>query len=305
MTRLVDREFHSQLEALERGEALREDLPADDAADLALAGRLLSLRAQPSARLQAQVQEALAAQPARSGWAALASRVPRFGGRRPAWQRVALAVAALVLVLGTTMLLSPGVRATVLELISKIGGITFVQSEEYPQTPEQRRGGWMNLYDTTPGDPGFQPLPEQNVTLAQASSILPFSYTLPAWAPEGFVLQDNVRVILPSAEFTPTVAVWTWERSSGGSPVYLSALYTPNADYAPLMVVGTTGVERVQVGDHEAALVRGAWNVDSKQYGAPDLLDLRWQEGPVVFSLVGSAPQVSAADLIRMAEAMP
>ena len=56
MSGLSDREFNAWLSAVERGEELPADLPPDDAADLALAGRLLALRAAPGPRLVTKVR---------------------------------------------------------------------------------------------------------------------------------------------------------------------------------------------------------------------------------------------------------
>jgi hypothetical protein len=61
MNDLSDEGFEVWLEAVERDESLPADLNAEDAADLALAGRLLALRASPGPSLIARVQSIVSA----------------------------------------------------------------------------------------------------------------------------------------------------------------------------------------------------------------------------------------------------
>ena len=55
MNELSDLEFNAWLDAVERGEKLPDNLPAEDAADLALGRHLLALNAAPNQRLEARV----------------------------------------------------------------------------------------------------------------------------------------------------------------------------------------------------------------------------------------------------------
>ena len=52
MNELSDLEFEAWLDAVARGEKLPDDLPAEDAADLAFGRRLLALRTAPSQHLE-------------------------------------------------------------------------------------------------------------------------------------------------------------------------------------------------------------------------------------------------------------
>ncbi len=96
MNELSDLEFNAWLEAVERNETLPDILPADDAADLALARRLLSLRAAPGPRLMAKIERITATAPA----AAPASTRPQVGTPHR-WRALAGAgiIASLVLVI--------------------------------------------------------------------------------------------------------------------------------------------------------------------------------------------------------------
>jgi hypothetical protein len=55
MNELSDLEFNAWLDAVERGEKLPDNLPVEDAADLALSRHLLALRTAPNQRLEARV----------------------------------------------------------------------------------------------------------------------------------------------------------------------------------------------------------------------------------------------------------
>jgi hypothetical protein len=61
MNDLSDQEFHAWLDNLVPGGELPATLPQDDAADLALASRLLALREAPSPRLAAKIKQIVAA----------------------------------------------------------------------------------------------------------------------------------------------------------------------------------------------------------------------------------------------------
>ena len=95
MSGLSDQEFHSWLSALEQGEELPASLPLDDVADLALARRLLAMRAESTPRLRARVRQTTSA--------AAASRRP--GGLRGV--RWAIAGMMATLVLASALALTP------------------------------------------------------------------------------------------------------------------------------------------------------------------------------------------------------
>ncbi len=98
MSSISDQEFQTWLSAVERGEAPPPDLPADDAADLDLAGRLWTLQAAPTARLAARVQR-IAAGPSISP--RIPPRVGLTGWRGWRWASLGIiAVLALMITLG-------------------------------------------------------------------------------------------------------------------------------------------------------------------------------------------------------------
>jgi len=309
MTHLSDREFQARLEALEHGEPLPDDLPPEDAAGLALAGRLLALRAQPSPRLAARV----AGMPAVASPAQKVSRfscfnlvtrwkrrIPMSTPRMALWKRVALGVAALILAFTVTMVAFPNARATVLDLVRKVGGVHFIQIERFEDRSEIEQEGWRAtiFFRHLPED--LTILPTQEVSLAEAEATLGFTFTVPTWAPEGFILQDEVSYWLPTEVTSYTTAMLTWEHPDLG-PIQLGVLQGEGDEY---MLVGQHSVEEVQVRGRPAAVVRGGWDYETGEYQDNGWLKLTWEEHGVVYSLAGSEPAVSVDDLVRMAESM-
>ena len=317
MDELTEQEFQAQLAALERGEALPAGLPAEDAADLALAGRLLAQRVQPGPDLLAAVRRSTAALPParRFRWPRFDLKAPTrrksMSARRiPAWQRVAVGLAALVLAFGITMAAFPSARAAVLNLIRQIGGVTIVETEQYPHSPEQRQGGSMNMHDTSPDTAPEQLFTAQSCSLAEARALLPFDFAVPTWAPAGFVQDDQVRIFLPPEGMTDTVFLVdrlqvSWSDPSRPAYIYFYVAHCQVPDCEQRWLVGTDSADVVQVRGQEAALVRGSWDVDTQRYENSGMLNLLWKEGEVFYSLVGFESATSVDDLVHMAESMP
>lgn len=230
--------------------------------------------------------------------------------RIPAWQRVAVGLAVLVLAFGITMAAFPSARAAVLDLIRQIGGVTIVETEQYPHRPEQRQGGSMNMHDTSPETAPEQTFTVQTYSLAEARALLPFDFAVPTWAPAGFVQDDQVRIFLPPEGMTHTVFLMdnvqlTWEDPSRHASIYLYATHCQVADCEQRWLVGLDSAEVLQVRGQEAALVRGSWDVDTQRYENSGMLNLLWKEGEVFYSLIGFECTTSPDDLVHMAESMP
>ena len=111
MSGLSDQEFHTWLNTVERSETLPADLPVDDAADLALARRLWTLQAAPTARLAATVQQ-ISAAPS-----------PSLQIRTAGWRWASLGIVA-ALVLTVTLAFTPA-RAWAQGMFQRFG-VTFL-----------------------------------------------------------------------------------------------------------------------------------------------------------------------------------
>lgn len=290
LSHLSDQEFMACLEGMERGEALPAGLPADDAADLELAGRLLAQQVLPSPRLVAAVQQAMTAtSPASSmslsaRWKIWKRRLPMSAPRMSLWKGLAWTVATVLLAFALVMLIFPSARAAVLEAILRISGITFVETERIETGDEVT---WS----------------EQIMSLAEAQATLPFAFKVPTWAPEGYVLNENeVAVARPYAEVT--IVRMKWENAGTGPAIYLQVMHATAEGWEVRRLVGNGAVETVLVNGQEVALVRGGWDHDTGQYMSEVSQALEWREGDVYYSLAAQA-QVAVEDLVHMVESMP
>lgn len=288
--RLSDREFLAYLERLERGEALPADLPDEDAADLRLAGRLLAQQVPPGPRLVSAVQKAMTATSSAAPMSLTARmktkmrRLPMSAPKVVLWKRLAWGVAGLILAFALVMLAFPSARAAVLEAILKIGGITFVETEGIETGGEET---WS----------------EQVMSLAEAQATLPFTFQVPTWAPEGYVLDDdNVAVAHPFPEVTSVRM--KWENAATGSAIRLWIVYATVENWEMRSQVGSDAVEKVNVSGQEAALVQGGWDYETGQYTTEGLQTLEWKVGQVYYALSGLQSRVTVDELVSMAESM-
>lgn len=158
--------------------------------------------------------------------------------------------------------------------------------------------------------------------LTEAKSALKFAFGFPTWAPEGFVL-DNQMYISPWNEKTFSAF---WYEEDGEDPIGISLNYrwfeVPGVMNNPMYESVSTGpvapgsFEEVEVQGEPAVLVRGDWNWRVYQVvvveGEPTArgfewdeqngLSLYWTDGDVAYLLWTYNPAVSAEDLIKMAE---
>jgi hypothetical protein len=195
---------------------------------------------------------------------------------------------ALVLVLAA----SPAARAQVLEFVREVGGVSFTETGRYPGQPEHQ----------------VTIVPSETYTLATMHERVGYEISLPAWVPEGFTLDDEVTITDFSA-------------GSGDSDVMMSSIRwrSPQPDWTSISLnvskrtsgepmnwlTGPESVEEVQVNGQPAALVRGSWNANAKQWDASGHISLHWQHNGLSYALQTWESEVSTADLIRMAESIP
>jgi hypothetical protein len=219
-----------------------------------------------------------------------------FAKLNPFVRRAALALAALVVVSGAMMALSPAARARALEWWERsVGGVTIIEMPDDPQ-PE--------LVDQDAGTP----MPSESVTLEEARQILPFK--LPTWLPEGFESYDGrydaaidvMRWPLDDAG-TMTMINLRWESFNNGFPTVIMMRVD---DYsAGGQIVGEgSGVREVTFNGQTGAFFKGAWNADTGRFEGSDL-SLMWIDGDLKYLLMGNhGGGVSEQDLIDIAASM-
>lgn len=233
-------------------------------------------------------------------------RIPMFSTKNQVVYRMAFVFTALCLAFGLALGFSPGARAKLIEIVHQIGNMTITETDERPDDGEPE-GTW----------------PSETMSLAEARTSLPFSFELPAWVPEGYVLneQDVVVYDLPTEWGEGSKFIeFSWEKALeeqqevviDGETLYhtrsilhLHIEWAPGSEYAGNFLVGPGGLEELKVNGEPAALVRGAWNADTNEWGAEEMLMLRWQKGDIVYSLSVIEHGMSVEELVQVAESIP
>jgi hypothetical protein len=291
MSGLSDREFNAWLSAVERGEELPADLPPVDAADLALASRLLALRAAPGPRLAAKVRRIAVTPP-------LKLRLRGMTGWR--WAGVPIA-AILVLALGLAFT-SVGTWAQ--EMLQRFG-VTFL-----PGAMPQWSEGLPKLVPTK------SPLVFSNEAGVQAAVEFPLRW------PTDFPFDRNQVAFLGYITYTQDGA-WIesmygdarrrylelqvfWRQRPGPWPV-------GDARFKPVTVASYEGLWGEGVPASFIAGARGSLilkeldgtvtRVGSSESASLEPINiLLWEEDEVLYILVDPNQQYSQADLLRTAE---
>ncbi len=212
-----------------------------------------------------------------------------FARNTPVLKRFCLALVVLCIAFVLALAVSPTARAAILGVIQNIGGRAFEEVEQNPYLDESA-----------------DILPEQIMSLTDAQAVLPFTLSVPGWTPPGFTPQeDNVTVVLPFNNHPLYHVRMQWVNEAEYEFIYLHITYSTVEDYQPKTLVGPESVDEVIVNGQPAALVRGAWNVETQEYDAMNMLDLQWEQDSVYYSLSGVEEAVAVQDLIHMAESMP
>jgi len=138
-----------------------------------------------------------------------------------------------------------------------------------------------------------EPTSPVEMSLAEARAQLPFVFGLPAWAPEGFVLQDAAEVVLPSESSTYAAVIVTWLNAEEDA---LTLRASPTTSGQP-QLAGDGNTETVLVNGQPATLIR------SSRVGG-ERLTLSWEREGVKYTLSGEGGVVTVDALVRMAEAV-
>jgi hypothetical protein len=196
---------------------------------------------------------------------------------------IALGTIAFLLVFVITLVVSPAARAQVQEWVGMIGGVLFTATGDYPG-----------------GDGPVTIVSSNEMSLDEARAVLPFTVDLPAWVPEGYVLEE-------------TVSIPRFLDGKGRVFIHWDATQKPLLeleieDHSPEesnWVVGEGSIEEVLVDGEPAALVRGGWNADAKQWEDRGQIHLYVSHKGLtyIFSTIGN--EISIDELIRIAESLP
>ena len=166
-------------------------------------------------------------------------------------------------------------------------------------TPDAGDGGWVELGSDVVIDESIlervtpAPAEPQAMPQAEAQAALPFAYSLPAWAPDGFVLQDEVEVVQPASGLGYTSVSFTWLNAAEAA---LRLQVEQRAQDQPALgAAGST--EAITVNGQPATLLH------TNRLGLERLV-LTWPRGDLLYTLTVEAGAATADDLRRMAESV-
>jgi hypothetical protein len=178
--------------------------------------------------------------------------------------------------------------------------LTACASGSQPPTDDP---GWVELEEATLDEAALDrsviervtPGPVEPVTMshAEAQAALPFEYALPGWAPEGFVLDEGVEVILPAGGLGYTSAGFTW-LDAAGSVLYLQ-IEQRDDDQPALGAAGSS--QAVTVNGQPAVLLH------TRRLGL-ERLSVTWTRGDLTYVLSAEAGVAAPEDLLRMADSV-
>lgn len=192
-------------------------------------------------------------------------------------------VFATLLALILVMAVVPAVRARFEDIVKEIGGIPILITEDFPFSDIPRT------------------VPEDIITLEEARDHLGFEFNLPSYMPEGMVLQENEI----HASNIMTSIMLTWQDESIRGRV-IQLIIDEAIDVG--RVVGPDSITEVMINDTPAALSRGGWNGDTKEWEDNGARDLSWQLNGVRYWLSASSEEInglSNEELIKIAESIP
>lgn len=196
---------------------------------------------------------------------------------------VAIGAITLLLVLTLTLVVSPAARAQVQDWVGQVGGVLFTATGDYPG-----------------GDEPVTIAPSEKMSLEDASAILPFTIDLPTWVPEGYVLEETVTFVHFEDGVERIFIQW---RAPQKALLELEIEKLPPEESKWL--VGLESIEEVLVDGEPAALVRGGWHADTKQWENPEILHLYIPHKGQTYIFSSMEKDISVDELIRMAESLP
>jgi hypothetical protein len=239
--------------------------PEFSGADAEMARRLLSLNHEPSPALVARVR-AIPTLPQEKRW-----QMPRW-----AW-----GLAAVTVILTLLVSISPPLRAAIARLQEAIGDVYLSVADHSPDTG-----------DATIVEPEL-------MSLQAARAAMPFDFGLPTQAPDGWVMDQQVRVVdLGGGPFVEIS--WT---NPGHASVTFSVRAALQGDGSPgETLVGPDSFRETEVNGRPAVIVTGGWDYYSQRWAWPEVTTLIWTVDDVQYSLVASSDEISEAELVDMAE---
>lgn len=210
--------------------------------------------------------------------------------------RASLAAAAALVILAAALGVSPAARAAAEAALRQIANLRFLEVAELP------RDAWVTRKTDV--------VPAEALNVQDALDRLGHPVSLPTYVPAGYELQPQARLVAAADELSPSVVFVDWRSGQGTNAAWLTLKIAyraspPEGTEHGAWVVGEGAVEEAEVAGNPAALVRGAWAVDTGEYLMGDPLSLTWsRDGQLVYTLYGSASALSVEEMIAIAESI-
>jgi hypothetical protein len=209
-----------------------------------------------------------------------------FARSAPPLKRIALGLTMLVLIFSLTLAVSPAARAKFLDVMRDVGGMDFIETVDYP------------------GGRGAERLfPEQTMSLDEARRVFPTAVELPDFEPQGFRLKSDEVVVMAAEGYDFSYLRFRLEK--GGAWVSVMVEYWHDGSSSRGMIVAPGSVEEVIISGEPAALIRGGWDYDRREWGAEHSLHLRFERKGLIYSLTSVEESFGLDDLISLAESIP
>lgn len=167
------------------------------------------------------------------------------------------------------------------------------------QATAEDTGGWVELGNDIVIDESIfervtpQPVAPVTMSQAEAKAQLPFAYALPAWAPAGFVLQNEVEVVQPESGLGYMSVSLIWLRADEAA----LRLQVAQADDDQPALGAAGSSQAVTVNGQPASLVHAT------HLGA-ERLALTWPRAGLTYTLSAEDGAATPEELQRMAESV-
>jgi hypothetical protein len=181
---------------------------------------------------------------------------------------ILILIGSLALLVISMATISP-VKAIVTSLITKIAGLSFITTGEYPGHSAE--------------DMMIEP---QIVSLEEAIKIFPYEIHLPSYLPDGYIMDRNVQIYVGTyaGPFANTVHV-RWTLGDKGIILKISDQNQGNSEIvAPESVCEEIMLES----NHKAVLIQGGWYVNTQSWNYDLGLRLKWLENNLTYDLMGN-----------------
>lgn len=196
---------------------------------------------------------------------------------------------ALFFVFGMLMTFSSTVRADVINLIKEIAGLQYEVTVNYPGGSEK---------DVTIIEPEY-------LSLEEARSRFPAPIQLPTYVPQRYERLADMQFYIWSEDSSTLTIIWEKrEEDILVGMISLNIAPCPSSSTSCGMIVGEGALEEIALNGKPAAVVRGGWNYDTKEYDLSLDTAIQWRyDENTVYRI--SSYAIPLEELIKIAESIP